>query len=243
MSLEIDISLVRSKSVPNQHLRDQWKCLTLHFSNILTVNINLETPTFTWKSHSECFNDDKATYCAQIMTQCFQAVTHYIHQSWPRSMTPYGFNWPHWVKSMVHANIALCLREHHVKLIFKKSIQNYANWFSFILLACSLNPHPPSANWSLKIELLPISKCWNQKCRKNKILSRKRPLNNVACFPGVPFTNINELQFQHGLVITVIVKCGMKLSNFKSCMIEVWEWTSNFIPHFTRHVITYPCWD
>ena len=112
---------------------------------------------------------------------------------------------------MVHANIALCLREHHVKLIFKKSIQNYANWFSSILLACSLNPHPPSANWSLKIELLPISKCWNQKCTKNKILSRKRPLNNVACFPGALFTNINELQFQHGLVITVIVKCGMKL--------------------------------
>ena len=24
---------------------------------------------------------------------------------------------------------------------------------------------------------------------------------------------------------------------------EVWEWISNFIPHYTRCVITYPCWD
>ena len=26
------------------------------------------------------------------------------------------------------------------------------------------------------------------------------------------------------------------------CIIEVWEWISNFIPHFTVNVITYQCW-
>ena len=26
--------------------------------------------------------------------------------------------------------------------------------------------------------------------------------------------------------------------NFNSCTIEVWEWISNFIPHFTGYVIT-----
>ena len=31
--------------------------------------------------------------------------------------------------------------------------------------------------------------------------------------------------------------------NFNGAAVEVWEWKSNFIPHFTRHVITYPCWD
>ena len=30
--------------------------------------------------------------------------------------------------------------------------------------------------------------------------------------------------------------------NFNGCTIEVSEWISNFIPHFTGHVITYPCW-
>ena len=28
--------------------------------------------------------------------------------------------------------------------------------------------------------------------------------------------------------------------NFYDCTVEVWEWISNFIPHFTGHVITYP---
>ena len=35
------------------------------------------------------------------------------------------------------------------------------------------------------------------------------------------------------------------LSNFNGAAVEVWEWISNFIPHFLGHVITctYPCWD
>ena len=31
--------------------------------------------------------------------------------------------------------------------------------------------------------------------------------------------------------------------NFNYATIEVKEWKSNFIAHFTGHVITYPCWD
>ena len=31
--------------------------------------------------------------------------------------------------------------------------------------------------------------------------------------------------------------------NFNGATVEVWEWISNFIPHFTWHVITHPCWD
>ena len=31
--------------------------------------------------------------------------------------------------------------------------------------------------------------------------------------------------------------------NFHGCSVEVWEWISNFIPHFTRHAITCPCWN
>ena len=29
------------------------------------------------------------------------------------------------------------------------------------------------------------------------------------------------------------------LANFNGATVEVWEWVSNFIPHFTTHVITY----
>ena len=31
--------------------------------------------------------------------------------------------------------------------------------------------------------------------------------------------------------------------NFNGCTVEVWEWICNFIPHFTGHMIIYPCWD
>ena len=31
--------------------------------------------------------------------------------------------------------------------------------------------------------------------------------------------------------------------NFNGGTVEVWEWISNSIPHFTGHVITYPCLD
>ena len=30
--------------------------------------------------------------------------------------------------------------------------------------------------------------------------------------------------------------------NFNGSTVEVWEWISNFILHFTGHVINYPCW-
>ena len=30
--------------------------------------------------------------------------------------------------------------------------------------------------------------------------------------------------------------------NFSGATVEVLKWISSFIPHFTRHVITYPCW-
>ena len=32
-------------------------------------------------------------------------------------------------------------------------------------------------------------------------------------------------------------------SNFNCATVEVCEWMSNFIKHFTEHVVTYPCWD
>ena len=31
--------------------------------------------------------------------------------------------------------------------------------------------------------------------------------------------------------------------NFKGAAVEVWEWISNIIPHFTGHVITFQYWD
>ena len=30
--------------------------------------------------------------------------------------------------------------------------------------------------------------------------------------------------------------------NFNGCIVEVWEEISNFVTHFSGHMITYPCW-
>ena len=35
----------------------------------------------------------------------------------------------------------------------------------------------------------------------------------------------------------------MLWTKLQRCTVEVYEWTSNFIPHFIMDVITYPCWD
>ena len=46
--------------------------------------------------------------------------------------------------------------------------------------------------------------------------------------------------------VTCPVKCEMKLliiSQTLTVHVEVWEWISNFISHFIKDVITYPCWN
>ena len=47
----------------------------------------------------------------------------------------------------------------------------------------------------------------------------------------------------HVLVITCIMICEMKLLWFiisQTSTVELWEWVSNFVPHHTGPVITYP---
>ena len=60
--------------------------------------------------------------------------------------------------------------------------------------------------------------------------------------------------FWHGLTLIPLCKSNCihyelwdeityPFPNFNGCTVEVWEWISNFIPHFIGHVVTYPCWD
>ena len=41
--------------------------------------------------------DDKSTL-VQVIAWCRQATSHYLHQCWPRSPTPYDVTRPQWVK-------------------------------------------------------------------------------------------------------------------------------------------------
>ena len=49
---------------------------------------------------SQNLTNEKSTL-VQIISWCRQETSHYPCQCWPRSMTPYGFTRPHWVKTMV----------------------------------------------------------------------------------------------------------------------------------------------
>ena len=42
------------------------------------------------------FTDDQSTL-VQVMSWCHQAPSHYLSQSSPRSLSPYGVTWPQWV--------------------------------------------------------------------------------------------------------------------------------------------------
>ena len=41
--------------------------------------------------------DDKSPLF-EVMTWCLEAPSHYLWQSWSRSMSPYGVTMPHWIK-------------------------------------------------------------------------------------------------------------------------------------------------
>ena len=54
------------------------------------------------------------------------------------------------------------------------------------------------------------------------------------------YLNLNMDKWWFPLVWDEIIYAFL---NCKGCMIEVWQFISNFIPQFTGHVITYPCCD
>ena len=45
--------------------------------------------------------DDKSTLVL-VMAWCHQAISHYLSQYWPRSLSPYGVTRPQWVKEKEH---------------------------------------------------------------------------------------------------------------------------------------------
>ena len=48
--------------------------------------------------------DDQSSL-VQVMAWCHQAISHYLNQCWPRSMPPYGFTRPQWVKGSNYLSI------------------------------------------------------------------------------------------------------------------------------------------
>ena len=55
-----------------------------------------------------------------------------------------------------------------------------------------------------------------------------------------------QLLFKHisnHMLSKVWDKITYPFPNLNGSTVEVWEWLSNWIPHYIMDVITYPCWD
>ena len=55
--------------------------------------------------------------------------------------------------------------------------------------------------------------------------------------------NFNPSRVSNSIYYIVWDEITYPFPNFNGCTNDVWESISNFIPHFTGHVITYPYWD
>ena len=61
--------------------------------------------------------------------------------------------------------------------------------------------------------------------------------------PSLTAINLLPAQISNYILYDVWNEITCPFPNFNSATFEVLEWISNFIPHFTGHVITHPCWD
>ena len=62
--------------------------------------------------------------------------------------------------------------------------------------------------------------------------------------PGTTFTNLTFVQawITHAMPSKMWDDNTYPFSNLNGCTIEIWKWIRNFIPHFIKDIITYPCW-
>ena len=109
------------------------------------------------------------------------------------------------------------------------------------LVVCYLRFLLVQYKWPLDGRPLDINMCLKAVC--NAILLSRRASAATSC-----------LFYQHGLTLIPTWIYNHTLSkvwhqitypvpNFNGEDVELWEWISNFTPHFIMDVITCPCWD
>ena len=80
--------------------------------------------------------------------------------------------------------------------------------------------------------------------RSNLIKSAPRVL--ITCLSSCVYIQSRDLRIPAWISNYTHYKVWDEITcpfpNFNGGAVEAWEWISNFIPHFSGHVITYPCW-
>ena len=75
-------------------------------------------------------SDDKSTL-VQVMAWCRQATSHYLYQSWPRSLAPYGVTRPQWVNPLSWVVQIIPGKTSHY---FKQCHDNPVQWHIYVFL-------------------------------------------------------------------------------------------------------------
>ena len=128
---------------------------------------------------------------------------------------------------------SLSLRSGDWDFIFVRALV-HCSWHCFDRhyrqITCSKHMQP-----ALQFFRMPtISLIWHLWWHKHKLQHGPPWLLSLRCF-----------NFNHSMNkwLHPFVQCAMKFPIFNVAAFEVWEWMSDFIPHFTGHVVTYLCWD
>ena len=156
-------------------------------------------------------SDDKSTL-VQVMAWCRQATSHFLNQCWPRSLAPYGVIRPQWVKDETISDCLIC--------------------FVLKLTSCDIY-ESYCCNSSLAIYLLNcwlILTTWNNYQLKNifliQIISVSCNETHYRCLTLMPANKYSHIYHK------VWNKITYPFPNIRGYTVEVWEWISNFIPHF-----------
>ena len=119
---------------------------------------------------------------------------------------------------------------------------------------------------NLKITIVAISRSWRNVVFRNCRFDFRRHQNVIWVFLEGECVSVFLFLFENTENATVYLVCAsalwfitIKTANgsirrnalakdvmyFSSIFstVEVWEWITNFIPHFLMDLITYPCWD
>ena len=70
-----------------------------------------------------------------------------------------------------------------------------------------------------------------------------RYTNNMQGGEGVKSITVITAWISNHMSNKVWREITYPFPNFNGATVEVWEWISNFIPHFIMDMIAYPCWD
>ena len=126
-------------------------------------------------------------------------------------------------------------KKHTIRLLFRRGVHNYWHvcvWHEYLWnIICS----------SLHHDIIIVCIVWVMTKSETTIVVSDK-MNNYLFLPFQSLSGKTKSLFVNN--DETVGWNYSSISKLQRCKpVEVWKWICNLIPHFTRHVIIYPCWD